>query len=404
MKYNLDQLIFALSDTVDLIGVDDTLHSKRIGCMAWKCSATLGYDPKRQRNLLYLGLLHDSGFSSTKKRRKLIKKFDWKNAYIHCQKGSKRMNYFEPFEIFGETILHHHTHWQKLKDLKIPEKIKYDANLLYLLDRIDYLGQTTPGPSWISKKDVIRNKINRFRGNFFQADLVDAFMRCSEKEAFWFSLEPLILVDFIEQRKKVKKTKNISFKQLKKYAELVAQIVDDKSPFTAGHSSGVARLAKQLATFAGLDKDICSRLEIAGLFHDIGKLQVPDRVLEQPGPLGGEDLSRMRQHSYSTYRILQRVNGLEDIAGWAANHHEALDGSGYPYRKNGDELDTESRILAIADTFQALAQDRPYRDAYSLKKIISFMQANTQKSRLDPQLVEMLADNMEQCYEIATES
>lgn len=314
------------------------------------------------------------------------------------------MKHFDLLKTFADPILYHHTRWETLKDQDIPEETKIDANLLYLLDRADHLGQVTPGVKWISKKDVVRHKINQFKGTYFHPDLTDSFLRSSENEAFWFSLEPLMLADFIEQRKKIEDDIYIPFDQLKNVAELFAQIVDAKSPFTAEHSSGVARIAMHLAEFAGLDKDTCLKIEVAGLLHDLGKLQVPDRVLENTGPLDSEDLSSMRNHSYLTYRILKKITGLEEIALWAANHHEALDGSGYPFRRKGSELSIESRILAIADIFQALAQDRPYRDAKPLEKIVSILDKHAQKGRLDTTLVEMVTANKEHFYQAAIET
>ncbi len=403
MKLNLDQFIFALSDTVDLVGVDEILHSKRVGYMAYKCAQTLGYDNARQKRLLHLGLLHDCGVSSTKERRKLVNELDWENSDIHCQIGAERMEFFEPLKPFAQAIRHHHTRWDKLKDQDITEETKLEANLLYMLDRVDYLGLVTPGPNWLFKKDVVRHKINFYSGTYFHPDLVDIFLNTSESEAFWFSLDSLILMDFIEQQKKAEETIFITSDQISIVAELFARIVDAKSPFTAEHSFGVARLSKQIAEYMGLDKDTCLKIEVTGLLHDLGKLQVPDRVLENPGPLDGEDLSCMRHHSYVTFRILKKITGFEDIALWASNHHEALDGSGYPFRRKGDEIGIESRILAIADIFQALAQNRPYRQAQPLEKIITFLQTNAEKGRLDTKLVGMVTDNKEQCYQLAME-
>ncbi len=404
MKLDLEQFIFALSDTVDLVGVDEILHSKRVGYMAWKCSKTLGFDTNRQDKLLHLGLLHDCGVSSTKERRNLVNELDWDDSYIHCRIGAGRMEHFDPLKPFAQTILHHHTPWKTLKDQDVAEDVKLEANLLYLLDRVDYLSLITPGSSWLSKKDVVRDKINRFRDNYFNPDLLDGFLKASDNEAFWFSLENLMVADFIEEKKRAQDHIRIEIDQLKSMAELFAQIVDAKSPFTAEHSTGVARLSTQLAEHSGLDKDTCLKIEVAGLLHDLGKLQVPDRVLENPGPLGGEDLSCMRHHSYVTYRILNKIAGFEEIALWAANHHEALDGSGYPFRRKGNEIGIESRILAIADIFQALAQNRPYRDAQPLDKIVTFLQQNAQKGRLDNTLVDIVANNREHCYQTATDS
>jgi HD-GYP domain-containing protein (c-di-GMP phosphodiesterase class II) len=401
MRLDLEQFIFALSDTVDLVGVNELLHSKRVGTMAWRCSETLGFDKQQQKRLLHLGLLHDCGVSSTREHKKLVSEMDWKNSNVHCRIGASRMAYFGPLESFAETILYHHTRWEVLKDTPILEKTKLEANLLYLLDRVDYLGHITPGSNWISKKDAVRHKIKQYRNTYFNPDLVEAFLHTSEKEAFWFSLEPLMIVDFMEQCKRDNGEVTIPAGQLITVATLFAQIVDAKSPCTAEHSCGVAQLSTYLAENAGFDSDTCLRIKVTGLLHDLGKLQIPDRILEKPGPLSGEDLAQMQHHSYVSYRILNKISGLEDIALWTANHHETLDGSGYPFHKKADELDTVSRIVAVADIFQALAQTRPYRDGRPMEEIVSFLQKNAAIGRLDSTLVEMVADNKVRCYEIA---
>lgn len=117
------------------------------------------------------------------------------------------------------------------------------------------------------------------------------------------------------------------------------------------HSIGVSRLAGYLAEKCELPEDLINRIEIAGLLHDLGKLQMPDNLLECETKLSDHDLAIMRHHSYVTFSILNRIEGLEDICEWAANHHEKLDGEGYPFKKNSDELDIESRIIMVADIY-----------------------------------------------------
>lgn len=401
MKLGLDQFIFALSDTVDLVGVDETLHGKRVGCMAWNCAEELGFNPAQKKRLLQIGFLHDCGVSSTWEHHRLVNDLDWDDSQVHCRTGAKRMEFFKPLSSFSKPILHHHTHWEIVKEMDLDKSIQIEANLIYLLDRVDYLGHVTPGPDWISKKKIIQDKIFTLKDSYFHPELVEIFMEASEKEAFWFSLEPMMLIDFIEQRKKAQEHIFISNDQLKTVAELFAQIVDAKSKYTAEHSLGVARLSTHLAKQSGFDKNTCLKIEVAGLLHDLGKLKIPDNVLQKPGPLDEEELACMRHHSYVAYRILKKIRGFENISIWVGNHHEALDGSGYPFHRKGGELDMESRIITTADIFQALAQNRPYRNAQPLGTIVSFLQENARKGRLDNSIVEMIADNQDQCYQIA---
>jgi len=401
MKLDLEQFIFALSDTVDLVGVDEILHGKRVAFMAWKCAKAMGFDEERSRRLFHLGLLHDCGVSSSEERGHLVQELEWDNSHIHSQIGAKRLESFEPLSVFAQPILYHHTRWERLKGIDLRPSIKTEANLIYLIDRIDYLCQTTPGSNMLAKKNIVRHKVNSLKEIYFSSELVDVFLEVSANEAFWFSLEPYMLLLFINDQKKSQQPIDLPSDNLKKIAHLFAEIVDAKSPYTAEHSIGVANLSRLLAEKSGLDKDTQLKVEVAGLLHDLGKLQVPDRVLESSEPLADEDLSFMRHHSYMTYRILNNIKGLEEIATWSGNHHEALDGSGYPFRRTAEELSIESRIIAIADIFQALAQTRPYRSARPLSIILDSLQAHSDRGRLDQDIVACVLSNSSACYESA---
>ena len=98
---------------------------------------------------------------------------------------------------------------------------------------------------------------------------------------------------------------------------------------------------------------------MAGNFHDLGKLVIPNSILEKPGKLNDEEFALMKQHTYFTYSILTTIGGIQEIAEWAAFHHERLDGNGYPFHLNASKLSTGARIMAVADIVTTLAEDRP---------------------------------------------
>lgn len=197
---------------------------------------------------------------------------------------------------------------------------------------------------------------------------------------------------------------NIDIKELKTLAITYAQNVDAKSQHTAEHSIGVANLSTHLAEACGMDEETCFKIEIAGLLHDLGKLEMPDKILECNGSLDNDDQAVMRHHSFITFQLLKNINGLEDIASWAGNHHEKLDGSGYPLGKTAQELDTASRIIAIADIFQALAQNRPYRLALPLATIMEYLQEEVAKGQIDAEIVGIIEQDREKFYAIASDS
>lgn len=142
----------------------------------------------------------------------------------------------------------------------------------------------------------------------------------------------------------------------------LGDFVDLKCPFTLGHSQAVARLAADAATAAGLDGDAVTTVRRAGHVHDVGRIGVTNQIWSKPGTLTSAEAERVRLHPYLTVRILSQVAGLQKVAELAGNHHECLDGSGYPRGLSGSALGVGDRILAAAVAYQSAREPRPYRE------------------------------------------
>jgi diguanylate cyclase (GGDEF)-like protein len=145
-------------------------------------------------------------------------------------------------------------------------------------------------------------------------------------------------------------------------AMLLAETLDLRDVSTARHSQTVGRYAEGIARALGLPEDRVQRIRAAGVLHDLGKLGVADAVLQKPGPLTDEEWAEMRRHPELGARILDHAN-LRDISGWVLAHHERIDGRGYPHGLAGEAIPLEARILAVADAYEAMTADRPYRCA-----------------------------------------
>jgi HD-GYP domain-containing protein (c-di-GMP phosphodiesterase class II) len=156
--------------------------------------------------------------------------------------------------------------------------------------------------------------------------------------------------------------------------EAFAEVVDAKSHFTFRHSVGVTDVAASIGRFMGLRPDRLQLLHRAALLHDLGKLRVPNSILDKPGRLDGVEWSIMQEHPVLTSAILHRVRPFRELAVIAGAHHEKLDGSGYPNRLRAPELVLESRILAVSDIYGALVEDRPYRPGFTHEQAIAIMQ------------------------------
>ena len=160
---------------------------------------------------------------------------------------------------------------------------------------------------------------------------------------------------------------------LRRVAQVFAGIVDAKSPYTGAHSARVAEVAVAVARELGWSKELVEETRSAGLLHDLGKLSVPNSILDKPGALEPSEWEIMRMHALYTERILEHVKGFEWLAFASAAHHERLDGSGYCRGLEADQLPELSRVLAVADVYDALSTVRPYRHALSQPEVFAIM-------------------------------
>ena len=175
--------------------------------------------------------------------------------------------------------------------------------------------------------------------------------------------------------------------ELPAVATVFGDVADLKSIFTLGHSPGVARLAAMAGDGLGLDASAIDRLRVAALLHDLGRVGTSDEVWEHPGRLTWSQLEQVRLHPYRTERILARSVVLRPMAETAGMHHERLDGSGYHRGATARDMPLAARVLAAADAYQALTQDRPHRVAHTADKARAVLEDEVRAGRLDREAV-----------------
>lgn len=172
--------------------------------------------------------------------------------------------------------------------------------------------------------------------------------------------------------------------------EAFADVVDAKSPFTYRHSIGVAETSVTIARRLGLRADRVQLVRRAALLHDLGKLSVPNTILDKAGRLSAAEGRIVAEHARLTRRILNRIRSFAELAYIAGAHHERLDGSGYPDRLVAEELSLEARIVAVADVYSAMTEQRPYRKAFTHSEAIAQL-ATLAPHSLDSRCIQALA-------------
>ncbi len=163
--------------------------------------------------------------------------------------------------------------------------------------------------------------------------------------------------------------------------------IDAKDPYTHGHSDRVARVAVRLARRLGCDSRTVDTIYLAGLLHDIGKIGIDERVLRKPGRLTPEEFEHIKQHTIIGYEILQDIKQLRHVLPVVLHHHEAWDGSGYPHGLAGENIPYLARVVAVADAFDAMSSDRPYRKGMDDQKLDTVIRQGAGK-QWDPRVVE----------------
>ena len=399
---NLHEAIYSLSDALDLVGVSHIHHGKRVAYIATEIAKQDNWTQDRMDQLFQAAILHDSGVSKTSVHARLAQ-FEWENEQEHCRLGATLVESCDLLRPLSNLIRHHHTHWEQLQGLALDHNEKLAANCIYLADRIDISclrGRGTSGNLLLARDEVCARIFER-SGSWFAPHLVDCFAQVAASDGFWFSLEGEHARGYAARWISESRTVELDFQELRNLVRVFSRIVDAKSKFTREHSEGVAALARYLGEMFSLPERTCELLELAGLLHDLGKLRVPDELLEKKGKLTQLEYADVRRHSFDTYNILKDIHGLEDVALWAGQHHERIDGSGYPQHTAKNELSFESRIIAAADVFQALAQVRPYRGSLPPTEILRILQEQAKTGKLDPQIVKRIESNLTQCHAVA---
>ena len=291
-----------------------------------------------------------------------------------CDRGAEiaRMLFLSEQTAAAIRSLDEHWDGRGMPDGLRGEEIPLAARILCLAQTVEVFHAT-------GGLQAARRVARRRRGRWFDPSLVDAFLRFCDDRDFWDALESPDVSEW--------EPPDLALagddERLDRIAQAFARVIDAKSPFTARHSERVAEIADGIGAALGFDAIARRILLRAGLLHDIGKLAVSNHILDKPGKLTDEEFRAIKTHPVHTLRILERAPCFAELADLAANHHEKLDGSGYPRSLDAGDLDLPMRVLAVADIYEALTADRPYRAPLPPEEALGII-ARDAPDKLDP--------------------
>jgi len=376
MQINTRSLIEGLSYALDVAEKSYFSHSKHVAYTSVMIAKELKLSLEQQEDLYYAALLHDIGASNTY----LIEE--------HCLVGSDILLKLPVKKIIAEYVYYHHEHYNGSGPFQLKgDEIPLLAQIICMADLFDKqfasivelnLDAINEIKRWLSKNHEL-----------FNPEIIVIFHKLIEKE--------YILLDYFTHefnnalaRRIGIVGKILKFKEVKLFAHAFSEIIDNRSPFTYEHSIGMAELVNKITIRLGYDDEIQNKMYVAALLHDIGKLVISNAILEKEGKLDEVERYEINKHTYYTRWILEQIDGFEDITNYASNHHEKLNGTGYPLHLAENQIGELDRVMAICDIYQALTEDRPYRNKMPKDKVWSIIDELVDNNGLDGKLVEKI--------------
>jgi len=300
---------------------------------------------------------------------------------LRCERGAEIVRKLEMGELAAEAVRCVDEHWD---GSGYPENLRGEN--IPLLARICSLAQNLDIFATDSGTDAAMQVVRQRSGKWFDPELVKIAEDLNANGMLWANA---LVSDGVENTRlgvlalDPGVNTRLGAERVDRICEAFASVVDAKSPFTYRHSIGVADVAVQLAEEMGLAPERVQLVRRAALLHDIGKLHVSNTILDKRGDLTREEWAEILKHPAVTRSILERVSSFRELAVVASEHHEKMDGTGYPLGLKGHQMCMESRLIALADTFAALAEERPYREAIMPEKIMQIL-APSVPQKFDP--------------------
>lgn len=390
MIFDLKELIHSVSTALDVIegevmGVS-TNHGKRVGALSAFMAMDLGWSDDEVVALAVSAMLHDNALTEYLLAERTGEEVEHNNR-LHCEYGQRSIDALPlPCSVEGYIMYHHELANGAGPFRKTPDEIPVGAQIISAANLIDehfHLQRLSEDDLTRLRQYIIDNTGILFSDTASQA-LLDVF-----NEDFLLRMRDENMKD---TRTRFLPPWNIDVEDegLLRLAEFIAKIIDYKSIFTRKHTVQIANRSWLMGDFYGYSREEKSMLYLAAALHDLGKLYIPSEILEKPGKLTRDEYEVIMTHVSYTYELLKDIEGLERICQWASNHHEKLDGGGYPFGKTADELDFNSRLMGCIDVYQAISEERPYHPERTHEETMALLYSMTENGKLDPQIVKDL--------------
>ena len=396
-QFRMDSFIQVLAHALDMVEIvllgASTHHGKRIAALCGAMGRRLEIGEDRLSGLVSCAMLHDNALTESESVMPgWAQGNDTKGLSIHSEIGQRNIEVI-PFRCdTGGFIRYHHEYANGRGPFGLSEGYcPLEAELIAIADMVDvqnHLQRFSPKELPALRDAIAADIHHRFTGRAGGAmlDILNEEMLVSLRDE---NIEETIRRSIPFWQMDMGNTALIPI------AHFVARIIDYKSAFTMLHTTQIANRAWVMAEYYGYDLMEKIQLFLAASLHDIGKLAVPSEILEKPGKLDNEEFGIIKSHVSQTREIMSAAEGMELITEWAANHHEKLDGSGYPFGKTADDLDHNSRLMACIDIYQAVCEERPYHPRRSHAETMPVLYSMAEKGGIDSDIVNDMNTVME---------
>ncbi|GAA0116510.1 HD-GYP domain-containing protein [Clostridium senegalense] len=390
MLFNLNEFLMSVSFALDFVEMDvlgvPSNHGKRVAYIALKVGQHLGLSSKELHDIVSLAILHDNGVSEKNLYNNLMCKEEInlnevEVAKKHCIIGEENIINYPFLTDVKNIIKYHHEKYDgsgffKLKGDEIP----------IMAQIIQFANDMEMNNNFKSdKKEDIISFIKERENISFSHKISRAFIEIARDEKFWININNESINNIIK-KETPSYSLELSFDEIRNITKVLSKIIDCKSRYTQRHSRGLSEKVGIMADFYNYSHDEKVQLMIAADLHDIGKLAVPNSILDSPNKLTEEEFKVVKNHAYYTRVALHEIKGFEKITEWAANHHEKLNGKGYPFGFTEDNLDFNSRLMACLDIYQAITEERPYRKSLSHKEAMGILNKMSTEGYIDSKI------------------